>query len=77
MARDVAEETRQKTDRCPREFACLSDQGAPCCAVRSSVRGVLFVESEAATHCPYGMGFGYSHICSCPVRWEIYDRYGS
>lgn len=76
MAIDVSEEARERADKCPRALACLSDQESPRCTVRSSVRGVLFVESATPAHCPYRMSFGYSHICSCPVRWEIYDRYG-
>jgi hypothetical protein len=76
MAMKVSEEARQRTDKCPREFACLSSGKNPRCAVRSSVRGVLFVEKTAPYHCPYAMSFGYSYICSCPIRWEIYDRYG-
>lgn len=76
MAKEVSREARQKAEKCQRGFVCLSDGETPCCPVRSSVRGVLFVKNVAAHHCPYGMSFGYSHICSCPVRWEIHDRYG-
>lgn len=76
MTMEVSEEARQRTDECPRGFACLHDRESPRCAVRNSVRGVLFVEKPTLGHCPYAMSFGYSYICSCPVRWEIYDRYG-
>jgi hypothetical protein len=76
MTRDVSEEARKKAEKCQRGFACLSDRKGPRCAVHSSVRGVLFVKNRAADYCPYGMSFGYSHICTCTVRWEIYDRYG-
>ncbi len=77
MAMRVSEEARQKTDQCPRGFACLSNGKDPRCPVRSSVRGVLFVEKPTLVHCPYAMSFGYSHICCCPIRWEIYDQYGA
>jgi len=76
MTRDVSQEARQKVDKCRQGLACLSKRESPRCPVRSTVRGVLFVKNIAADHCPYGMSFGYSHICTCPVRWEIYDRYG-
>jgi hypothetical protein len=76
MTREVSEEARQKAEKCQHGYACLSDHKSPRCAVRSSVRGVLFVNDRAADHCPYGMSFGYSHICTCPVRWEIHNRYG-
>lgn len=77
MTKEVSEEARQKAEKCPLGFACLSGEEAPRCVISSSVRGVLFVKSAAADHCPYGMSFGYSYICTCPVRWEIYDRYGT
>jgi hypothetical protein len=76
VAIEVSEETRQKTEKCWRGFACLSDTGNGPCAVRSCVRGVLFVDKQTASYCPYDVIFGYSHICSCPTRQEIYDRYG-
>jgi hypothetical protein len=76
MTKEVSEEARQKADRCQRGLACLTDGELPRCAIRSSVRGVLFVKSKAADHCPYGTSFGYSYICTCPVRWEIHDHYG-
>lgn len=75
MAMHVSEEARKSTDKCRRGFACLSPHANPGCAVRRSVRDVLFVEKEDAPECSYDMSFGYSHICSCPVRWEIHDRY--
>jgi hypothetical protein len=36
----------------------------------------MFVDRPTAGYCPYDVSFGYSHICSCPTRREIYDRYG-
>jgi hypothetical protein len=72
----VSEETRQRTNKCWRGFACVSDPEGIMCAVRSCVRGVLFVDKQKARYCPYEVTFGYSHICSCPIRQEIYTRYG-
>ncbi len=75
MAMQVSEEARQRTDKCQRGFACLSPDQKPGCAVRRAVRHALFVNREDSPSCSYDMGFGYSHICSCPVRWEIHSRY--
>ncbi|MGD2165440.1 MAG: hypothetical protein PVH50_07910, partial [Anaerolineae bacterium] len=73
---DVSEKTRQETEKCWRSFACLARDGHHICQVRDCVGQVLFVERNAQTYCPYDVTFGYSHICSCPVRREIYERYG-
>jgi hypothetical protein len=76
VALEVSEETREKTTRCWQGFACLlGAEGGPC-TVQSCVRGVLFVDKQTAAYCPYDVSFGYSHICSCPTRQEIHDRYG-
>jgi hypothetical protein len=76
VAIEVSQKTRQRTDKCWRGFGCLSDPGSVPCAVRSCVRGVLFVDKQTVRYCPYEVTFGYSRICSCPTRQEIYDRYG-
>lgn len=73
---EVSEETRQDTDKCWQSFACLSEDKHQLCRVREYVGGVLFVEKNGQTYCPYDVTFGYSHICSCPVRGEIHKKYG-
>ena len=76
MPLQVSDKTRQRTEKCWREFVCLSDSENGPCAVRSCVRGVLFVTRRTTAYCPYDVAFGFSHICSCPTRQEVYDRYG-
>ena len=76
MTFDVSEETRDRTNQCWRDFACLSGEEDVICVVQERVGDVLFVERPATIYCPYDVTFGYSHICSCPVRREIYKRYG-
>lgn len=76
MKFEVSEETVQRTHKCWRGFACLSGNGRVVCPVRDYVTGVLFVEKTAESYCPYDVTFGYSNICTCPVRHEIYERYG-
>ena len=76
MELEVSEKIRQKTDRCWRGFACLSGTQDGRCAVRERVGDVIFVEKSGQAYCPYDVTFGYSHICSCPVRRELFERYG-
>ncbi len=70
----VSEQTLQKAEKCWRGFRCLS-AGDGVCPVHDEVNGVLFVEKKGDAYCPYDVTFGYSHICTCPVRREIYERY--
>ncbi len=76
MMFEVSAETCQRTEKCWRGFACLSSDEDIICPARDHVNDVLFVERTAQSYCPYDITFGYSHICSCPVRCEIYERYG-
>ena len=76
MELEVSEEIRQRTDKCWRGFACLSGMKDGICAVREQVGDVIFVEKIKQAYCPYDVTFGYSHICSCPVRRELFERYG-
>jgi len=73
---EVSEEIRQETDKCWRGFACLSGTRDGICPVRERVGDVIFVEKIKQAYCPYDVTFGYSHICSCPVRRELFERYG-
>jgi hypothetical protein len=75
VKRDVSEATRQKTDKCWRGFVCLSGDGT-LCPVTNCVSDLVFVQRTTQAYCPYDVTFGFSHICSCPVRREIYQRYG-
>lgn len=76
MALEVLGSTRDKADKCWRGFICLSGEESGICVVQYSVSDLLFVERTREGYCPYDVGFGYSHICSCPVRQELYERYG-
>jgi hypothetical protein len=54
----------------------LAGQEDGVCRVEESVGEVIFVKRPTSAYCPYDVIFGYSHICSCPVRKAIYHRYG-
>lgn len=54
---------------------CPSAKGRPCTA-EELVDQALFVEAGHAFLCYHRTSFGGSYICRCPVRREIYERYG-
>ena len=68
----------EETTKCEKEFACLASHAQKCCKVEHSVAGkVLFVESLDENECRYKVHFGYSFMCTCPTRKEIYLKHGS
>ena len=77
MKFEISEEILQSATKCWRGFTCLSESHNGMCPVRQWVGDVLFVEKTRQEYCPYDVTFGYSHICTCPVRQEIWDRYNA
>ena len=79
MSLEIDEELLELTDRCIDDLSCLTD-GTKCfCEVENvAAHEVFFVKTESAlvAECPYAEPFGYSVACMCPVRKEIYRRYG-
>lgn len=79
MRFSVPDEVVRETTRCPRHFSCLAaeeDEGGDVCEVRhADGKNVLFLRADEPTTCPYRVLFGYSHICSCPTRFAIFQKY--
>ena len=46
------------------------------CEVERAVNHTLFVHGAHAFLCYHRTSFGNSYMCRCPVRKEIYRRYG-
>jgi hypothetical protein len=64
--------------RCKRQFACLFDDLENLCKVKDIAVDVLYlVEDADEQKCGYQVRFGHDAVvCLCPVRREIYKRYG-
>lgn len=75
MKFDIHTEILNKADQCRDNYSCLHGEGKCLCEVESHFdKNILFVKSPKML-CNYYMSFGYSHICKCPARKEIYYRY--
>jgi hypothetical protein len=73
----IREEVRERAPQCQRDLCCIQrDKRGPLCSVKQSVNGVLFVDYGHSIVCHYMLLFGVDDICTCPVRKEIYARYG-
>lgn len=73
------EETLKQASECPKNHSCLSNRGNGRCRVHYSMEGVpfLMIKKPLQENCPYSFDFGDSHFCTCPVRFELYRRYGT
>lgn len=73
---EICRETIKLTIKCNHDFICL-DNSNFCCKVKDCISNeVHFVDRATNKICPYAVPFGYAFICNCPVRKEIFNRYG-
>jgi hypothetical protein len=65
-----------ETDKCGEKFSCLSGKNECLCEVEDSLDNkIIFIKPIHDNLCDYRMSFGYSHVCNCPTRKEIYKLY--
>jgi hypothetical protein len=61
--------------KCNKNFSCLTGSNDCLCKIQSNYESkVIFIESIDDI-CNYRMSFGYSYVCNCPVRKEIFRQY--
>jgi len=77
MVYQIGVETRNKTTRCNNNFRCLHDDSFRICPVESKIKeDIYFIKAvNPMRGCNYCLAFGDSHICRCPTRSELYERY--
>ncbi len=72
----INEETKKASTECRKNFSCLSGNQLTLCKVEQCVTDNLhFIKCINSELCSYQMSFGSSHVCTCPVRKELYNRY--
>jgi hypothetical protein len=71
----ISEDILKKTDNCKKDFACLSSNKESTCNVESVLNEGMKIVKCKDTSCSYSSSYGYSNICNCPTRNEIYNKY--
>jgi hypothetical protein len=73
----ISDDVIEQATKCGRVFSCLSGSLEGSCKVRKYVADeVLLVDNGRGEACAYLRVLGRSQMCLCPVRKEIYRRYG-
>jgi len=71
----VDDNIKQKTTKCRKNFSCLSGE-TPICRVDLCIENKIhFIKCVNNESCGYRVSFGYSYVCTCPVRKELYNCY--
>ena len=65
----------EKATRCDKNYSCLSEENLPSCKVASCVGCKIHFIEKLERDCEYYQEFGFSFICNCPVRIELYNKY--
>jgi len=73
---EIEKEILDKTVHCTKDFDCLKNNNIHCKVENCVNNEVYFVECCEKNPCNYRVNFGNSHICTCPTRKEIYNKYG-
>jgi hypothetical protein len=71
----ITEDILKDATKCKNNYSCLS--GETLCEIDdcSEEKIHFIVPGRKANLCDYGMVFGYSFTCNCPVRKGIYSKY--
>lgn len=74
----ISPDAIEQTTRCDKDFACLESSEHPLCKSQYCVDcKVLFIYPPTDSNCAYPVTFGSGDVCTCPVRKEIYRKYGT
>ena len=65
----------EQTKKCDQNFACLNGSCYPSCKIASCVSNSVHFIEKFERDCPYHQEFGFSYVCMCPVRKEIYNKF--
>jgi hypothetical protein len=78
MSITISPNVLKETTSCVYNFRCMSGELHRLCpGDRFQGSGeVLFVLSGNGDSCPYHIELSESVVCACPVRKELYKRYG-
>ena len=75
MSIKVDDNTIQETTKCGKNFSCLSGE-MPSCSIEENIDNKIhFIKCVNNELCSYKLSFGYSYVCTCPVRKELYNNY--
>jgi hypothetical protein len=72
----LPEAIMKTADKCHRKFACLTDPSG-CCKPKFQLTKdrILFVDFPRSAECAYSRPWGYSYVCNCPARKELFSRF--
>ncbi|MDT8316716.1 MAG: hypothetical protein RQ824_01845 [bacterium] len=74
MKIEISKETLEKTNRCQKNFSCLSGARKDMCVVGPDDMELLVI-CKSDEKCGYKTPLYDKIICACPTRKELLERY--
>jgi hypothetical protein len=73
----VNDDIKQSVKLCINHHACLNGKKQNICNVISTLNTYeLYVYGKGNSHCNYKHPLNERFLCTCPMRMEIYNKYG-
>ena len=77
MRFEIREDVIASATQCEKDIACLHSADHVYCTVENCLmHRVPYVRCRNEEPCVYKGDLEGSHICMCPIRKEIFNRYG-
>jgi hypothetical protein len=61
---------------CDKGFACLTDHPVYCTVLATLGHVMVKLECQQQMNCRHNKAYGALQACNCPVRHEIFTKYG-
>lgn len=71
----IAPEIIARTE-CDKGFACLSESPIYCAVLDTLGHAMVKLECRQQLDCRHNRAYGALQACNCPVRHEIFTKYG-
>ena len=62
--------------KCENRHACLNASIPLCSVEHCLMHRIYYVACLSDEPCPYKKALDHSNVCTCPIRKEIFNRYG-
>ncbi len=74
---EISEDTLKNASECQKKSSCLFGEQKDLCKIEKHItNNLIYVKCLNKEYCNFQISFGSFYVCSCPVRKEIYNRYG-
>lgn len=72
---DINPEIVQSCTKCLKNHRCLEQEDECLGQITQTIGDIIFTKCSFDINCNHQIPYGYSKICVCPIRKEIYKKF--